>query len=350
MDRRSFLTTSGLFAVSSIAGGSLLVGCADGGSPSTGPSASPSGTKLKNLVYVTPFQHIVSHADVYVAVQEGYFEEVGLFITPVGGTGTASSVSQVTANQGVFGKAAAIITGPLIADQGAEIITVGQKDQKSQYSVASDPANPLKHPRDWQGKSIGVISKGGTTELLLDAMSVAAGLDPTKVDKKVTGADAGSLEFLRRGEVDGFITFIGSETAFKQMEVELFYLNSDEFAPMPGDSYFVKKSDAESQPEVITDFLGACRRGWEFMAEEKNLDKVLTAVGAFNPIEVQDAELAGLKVKAEVDVSTPKDGGFLTIDMPAWEAGLELMRKAGIVKDTARPVSDFVTSEFVDAI
>jgi NitT/TauT family transport system substrate-binding protein len=349
MDRRSFLTTSGLIVVSSVAGGSVLVGCANGGATSTA-GKSPGNAKLKNLVYVTPFQHIISHADVYVASQEGYFEEAGLFITPVGGTGTASSVSQVAAGQGVFGKAAAIITAPLIADQGTEIITVGQKDHKSQYSVASDPAKPLKHPKDWQGKSIGVISKGGTTELLLDAMSVAAGLDPKNVTKKVTGADAGSLEFLRRGEVDGFITFIGSETAFKKMKVDLHYLNTGDFAPMPGDSYFVKKSDAESQGQIITDFLGACRKGWEFMAQESNIDKVLSAVKAFNPIEVQDKELAAMKVKAEVAVSTPANGKFLSIDMPAWESGLKLLREAGMVKDTARPLSDFVTAKFVDAI
>ena len=34
----------------------------------------------------------------------------------------------------------------------------------------------------------------------------------------------------------------------------------------------------------------------------------------------------------------------------SWEEGLVLMRKAGIVKDTARPISDFVTTEFIDAI
>lgn len=349
MDRRSFLSASGLIVVSSVAGGSVLVGCGNGGA-GTSTRTSPANSKLKNLVYVTPFQHIISHADVYVASQEGYFEEVGLYITPVGGTGTASSVSQVAAGQGVFGKAAPIITAPLIADQGTEIVTIGQKDHKSQYSVASDPAKPLKHPRDWQGKSIGVISKGGTTELLLDAMSVAAGLDPKNVTKKVTGADAGSLEFLRRGEVDGFITFIGSETAFRKMKVDLNYLNSGEFAPMPGDSYFAKKADLEKQPQVLTDFLKACRRGWEFMAEESNIDKVLSAVEVFNPIEVQDKELAEMKVKAEVAVSTPANGKFLSIDMPAWESGIKLMRQAGIVKDTSRPISDFVDPKFVDAI
>ncbi|MCT2581575.1 ABC transporter substrate-binding protein [Actinophytocola sp. S1-96] len=172
MDRRSFLRTGGLFAVTTAAGSSFLMACA----PSTGNDAAsnnPSDPSLRNLVFVTPFQHIINYADVYVAIQEGFFEEEGLRIEPIGGSGTASSVSQVSAGQGMFGKAAAVITCPLIADTGATIVTVAQGDQKSQYSVASMPDNPLTHPDQWQNKTIGVISKGGTTELLLDAMSVA---------------------------------------------------------------------------------------------------------------------------------------------------------------------------------
>ena len=180
-------------------------------------------------------------------------------------------------------------------------------------------------------------------------MSVAAGLDPTKVGKVVTGADVGSLEFLNRGEVDGFITYLGSETAFKQRKIELYYLNTDEFAKMPGDSYFVKKTDVENQAEVITGFLGASRRGYQFLEREEPRQGALRGRG------VQQGRGAATRSspaqgQGRGDVSSPKAGGYLTIDMPAWEAGLELMRKAGIVKDTARPVGDFVTTEFVDAI
>lgn len=351
MDRRQFLTRSGLIAVSSIGGASFLVGCA--------PQSSNTGTggggqrsadpDLKNLVYVTPFQHILSHIDVYVAVQEGYFEEEGLFITAVGGTGTASSVSQVVAEQGVYGKAASVITCPLIADQATEIVTVAQKDQVSQYSIASSPDAPLTSPEMFQGKTIGVISQGGTTELLLDAMSVAAGLDPAGVNKVVTGADVGSQEFLRRGEVDGFITFLGSETSFRQMGVELNYLNTDDYAKLPGDSYFVTTATAEQQPEDVVSFLRACRKAWDFIAVPDNVDAVLEAMGAYNEIEVSDVELAKAKIEGEVKLATaPGDGGYLSIDEGTWESAMELMRKSGIVKDQSRPLSDFVTTEFID--
>lgn len=349
MDRRSFLRSSGLFAVTTAAGSSFVMSCA----PSTGNDSAnnnPSDPSLRDLAFVTPFQHIINYADIYVAIQEGYFEEEGLRIEPIGGSGTASSVSQVSAGQAFFGKAAAVITCPLIADTGATIITVGQGDQKSQYSVASSPDNPLTHPEQWQGKTIGVISKGGSTELLLDAMSVAEGLDPAKVRKVVTGGDVGSLEFLNRGEVDGFITYLGSETAFEQRDIELNYLNTDEFAKMPGDSYFVKTADVAKEGEAIVGFLRASRKGYQFLEKSENLDAVLTAVGAYNEVEVSDEELAKLKVEAQAPLCKPESGDYLSIDLPSWESALELMRKSGIVKDKKMPVDNFVTSEFVDQI
>lgn len=349
MDRRSFLRNSGLFAITTAAGSTFVMACA----PSTGNDSAnqaAAGPNARDATFITPFQHIINYADVYVAIQEGFFAKEGLNVDVIGGTGTASSVSQVSANQGLVGKAAAVNTCPLIADTGAAIITVAQGDQKSQYSVASKPDNPLTHPDQWQGKTIGVISKGGSTELLLDAMSVAEGLDPTKVRKVVTGADVGSLEFLNRGEVDGFITFLGSETALKQRGIELHYLNTDEFAKMPGDSYFVKTEDVEKEAAAITGFLRASRKGFQFLEKPENLDKVLSAVGAFNKVEVSDEELAKLKVEAQPKLCKPASGDYLTIDMPAWESAIELMRKSGIMKDTTRPIEDFVTARFVEQI
>lgn len=347
MDRRSFLRNSGLFLVTTAAGGSFLMGCA----PDTGSKvAKKAAAGAKDVNFITPFQHIINYADVYVAIQEGYFAEEGLNVDVIGGSGTASSVSQVTADQGLFGKAASVNTCPLIADNNTKIITVAQGDQKSQYSVASKPDNPLTHPEQWQGKTIGVISKGGSTELLLDAMSVAEGLDPKKVKKVVTGADVGSLEFLNRGEVDGFITYIGSESAFKQRGIDLHYLNTDEFAKMPGDSYFVKTEDAEKQQEAIVGFLRASHKAYKFLEKPENIDKVLEAVAAFNKVEVQDEELAKIKVEAQIALCKPESGDYLDLDMEAWESAIELMRKSKIIKDTKRPLEDFVTTEFVDQI
>lgn len=349
MDRRMFLRSSGMVAITSAAGSTFLMGCA----PNTGNGQvdqSAAGPNATNVVFMSPFQHILNYADVYAGIQEGYFAEEGLKIDVVGGSGTGSSLSQVAAGQGMFGKAAAVITCPLIGDEGGQFITVAQGDQRSQYSLASSPDNPLTEPSQWQGKTIGVISKGGSTELLLDAMSVAAGLDPSNVKKVVTGADVGSLEFLNRGSVDGFITYLGSEAAFQQREIELHYLNTDSFAKMPGDSYLVKTTDLEKHADDIVAFLRASRRGFEFVEDPDNLDKVLTAMSAYNEVEVQDRELAKLKVEAQPKICKPDSGDYLSIDMPAWKSGIELMRKSGILKDTSRPISDFVTTEFVDQI
>lgn len=352
---------AGLFAVTSLAGGSFLVGCsnetavapAPAPTPGTPETPAPAPRNLRNLVYVTPYQHILSHADVYVAIQEGYFEEEGLLITPIGGQGTASSVQQVAARQGMFGKGASVITMPLIADGTADLVTVAQKDQRGQYKVASDPSSPLLTPDDLVGKNIGVISLGGTARLSLDAMMIAAGVPLDSVNRVVTGADAASLEFLRRGEVDGFFTFTGTETTFNLQGIDLAYLPTSDYADLPEDSYFVTKQTAETDPEAIVSFLRSCRRAWEYMADPGNAAGVLSATGAWNPTEVEDEERAAAIVAAEVVLVTPDDPNkdFLDINLPAWETGIELCKALDLIaEDVNLPLSAYVTTEFIDQV
>jgi NitT/TauT family transport system substrate-binding protein len=348
MDRRTFLKQSGLFVVTTLSGSSFLVGC---GTPQPAAPSVNRPTSLRNEIYLTPFQHIIAHIDVYVAMEKGWFEEQGLLIKPVGGTGTAASVSQVAAKQALYGKAASIITVPQIADQNVPLLSVGQVDQRSQYSVASLPERPLKHPRDWQGKSIGVISRGGTTELLLDAMSIMTGLDPNNVNKKVTGADAGSYEFLRRGEVDGFITFSGSETAFRVMGINLHYLNTDEFARVPGDAYIVLRETAEKDGQAVLGFLRAVKRAYEWLQDKNNHDEAIRIMGKWNPVEVEDRKLALAKIEAQVKLATPDPGGkLLRADPQAWEDGVRVMARAGIIKHQNLKATDCYTNRFVDQL
>lgn len=354
MDRRNFLKTAGLFSVAT-AGGVFLVGCSTGeenqaGGATPGTDTTPDASPVASAVFMTPFQHIMNYGDAYVAMNEGYFEDEGLRVEAVGGSGTATSVQQVVAGQAQYGKAAAVVTGPLIADEGADIITIARGDQKSQYSVASLPETPLLHPKDWQGKTIGVISLGGATELLLDAMSVAAGLDPANVNKVVTGADVSSLEFLNNGEVDGFITYVGSEVAIKNLGIELHYLNTDEFAPMPGDSYIVARSALAEHKEEMAAFLRACRRAFKFMEDPNNAEKVYEAVGVYNPTEVEDKDLAKMKLEAYMDLSKPANGDYLDMDMADWQIALDLMVKSGIIESANPSVEDFATTEVLDLI
>lgn len=363
IDRRRFMKGAGLFTVTSLAGGSFLVGCSDdtavapapAPAPTPGAPAAPAPAPrdLRNLVYVTPFQHILSHADVYVAMQEGYFAEEGLLITPIGGQGTATSVQQVAARQGIFGKGASVITMPLIADGTADLVTVAQKDQRGQYKVASDPSAPITRPEDLAGKTIGVISLGGTARLSLDAMMIAAGVPLDSVNRVVTGADAASLEFLRRGEVDGFFTFTGTETTFNLQGIELVYLPTSDYADLPEDSYFVTKRSAETEGEAIVSFLRGCRRAWEYMADPSNIAGVLSATGVWNPTEVENEERAAAIVAAEVVLATSDDPTkqFLDIDLPAWESGVELCKALELIaEDVDLPLSDYVTTEFIDQV
>lgn len=347
MQRRQFLKSATVYLGAGMAGGtafSLGENCAI-------RSALAQGLRKDNWVSpssITPLQCYV-----VVAKEKRFFEEQGLDITIQPTPGTASAVTQVAAGAANFSQSAAITTVPAVANQGAEILTVAQVIYRSVFEIASATGKPMSHPRDWQGKTIGVMSVGGSTDLLLDAMSVAAGLDPKNVKKVVTGISAGSYAFLDRGQVDGFFAFYPVRIALESQGVKLNYLNTDDFAPIPPDAVIVSKSlvSTEAGRAALVSYLKACAKSMRYLLDPANYDEVTTMLGKYNPVEATDRAAARRKFEFVAELAKrPATVPFMHCDDEAWTKGVALMAQIGMIKAGAPPASAYYTNDFAKQI
>ena len=66
-----------------------------------------------------------------------------------------------------------------------------------------------------KGKTVGVVSVGGSTEQLLDIMLRAVGMTKADVSIKVVGNSPGVLQFVRQGRIDCFINSVGVVVALQ---------------------------------------------------------------------------------------------------------------------------------------
>ena len=178
MRRRGFIGTTGLATIS-FAGAHVPLGILSAGAQARAPG--------DEHVWMAPSRVTLFQSFMTVAEAKGWFREEGVNVKVQPGTGTAAAVQQVATGGTAFGMAAPVATCGPIADQDAPIVTIGQVAYRGFFEIASRADRPLRHPSDFQGKTIGILSVGGTTDLQLDAMSIAVGLDPTKVRKVVTG-------------------------------------------------------------------------------------------------------------------------------------------------------------------
>lgn len=304
------------------------------------------------LSWISPARINLAHAYVLVGVAKGWFKDAGLDVEVRTGTGTAQSVAQVASSNSIFGQAGPLTSCPAIADQQADLVTIGQVQYKSFFEIASLKNKPLRNPDDWQGKTVGVMSLAGTTDVILDAMSMNAGRNPANVRKVVTGSSASGVAFLQRGEVDGFFVFPDSKIALQGMGVDLHYLATEDFAPMPGDGILVSKKNA-ANPEYgkpIVEFLKVCKRGLEFAQDPKNDAETIGVVAKYNPIEGGDLD-KGRKVLQSMRIYATPTGGVppIVCDTGKWEIAVRLMEKIGVIKKAGVPLGTFVDNVFAKA-
>src|SRR6185295_16200651 len=133
------------------------------------------------------FGYLVAFAPDLVGKAGGYFEREGLDVTITGGRGPTQSVQQVLSGQALMSRTGATEIMKAIANDGAPVVVVATINQGSPFFVISKRTAPIRSPQDMLGKVIGVVSKGGGTENLLDAMLAEKGIEPAMVKREAVG-------------------------------------------------------------------------------------------------------------------------------------------------------------------
>lgn len=347
MKRRDFLRSGTVFLGGAFGASAAL---SLGGNCFIGHAMAQSKRKEK---WISPSSITPLQCYVLIAKEKGYFDAEGLDITIQPTPGTASAITQVASGQALFSQGAAITTVPAIANQNAEVITIGQVIYKSVFEVASPKGKPLSSPKDWVGKTIGIMSVGGSTDQLVDAMMVASGVDPKSVKKAVTGLSAGAYAFLERGQVDAFLSFYSMRIALDAQNVQLSYVNTDDFAPIPPDSVLLAKSAlaTEADRKASAAYMRACAKGMQYLLDKKNYAEIAEYLAKYNPVEAQDKEVAFKKFEVVADLAKRPPGvPFMHCDDKAWATGVELMAKIGMIKPNAKPLGEYYTNDIAKMI
>lgn len=346
MHRRKFLKTGTLFfggptgaSVALSLGGNCYIASAH---------AASRKEKWVSPSVITPLQCYV-----VVAKEKGFFEAEGLDISIQATPGTANAITQLASGGAMFAQSAAITSVPAVANRDAGVITVGQVIYRSVFELASPADRPIKAGDSLNGKTIGLMSVGGSTDQLLDAMSIASNSDPKSVKKVVTGMSAGAFAFLQRKQVDAFFSYYPMRIALEAQGVPLHYLNSDDVAPIPPDSIIVSRTalNSESDRAAVVRYLRACAKSMRFLLDSANYDEAVSLLAKYNPVEAQDRALARKKFEYIATLARrPEHVPFMHCDDKAWASGVSLMERIGLIKPNAKPLSEYYTNDLVKQI
>jgi ABC-type nitrate/sulfonate/bicarbonate transport system substrate-binding protein len=302
---------------------------------------------LRPMTFVTPFGYLIAFAPDLVGKAGGYFEREGLDVTIAGGRGSAQSVQQVLSGQALMSRTGGADIMKAIANEGAPVVVVATITQGSPFSVISKQTAPVRNPHDMVGKVIGVISKGGGTENLLDAMLAAHGIDPVTVKREAVGDSPGAFGLVEAGRLDAFLgatdTLIGLQGAGAPIE----YFSTDDFAPVPGQVYIAAREAVARQPDTIVRYLRGVRRAVDAMLADEAMDQTLDLLANFEIAALKDTTIAKADLKASKALWLSAGSGALLRNVPErWQRGRDLLAKVGVVKPG--PASELYTNALID--
>lgn len=258
----------------------LLVAASCGGDEESG------GGESTNLTVTIPFPSGAVFYPLFVAQENGYFEEEGIRVTvePVDGSG--ATIQQLSAGQA---QVAVPSPGPFMqaVARGEDLRSVYTLYQSNVFSVQVPADSQVQSLADLEGMTVGVGAlDGGETPFVKAALKEAAGLEEGDYELLAVGDGGQAAVALNRGDVDAYASAFVDVAIMKLRGVELRNILPEEFQNF-FDTVFVFESDfVEENPNVIEGFGRAIAKGTVWGLDDAT--GVVEITSRFFPEEAED--------------------------------------------------------------
>ncbi len=302
----------------------------------------------EKVTILTPFTFLIGFAELLYPVSAGFYAEQGLDATVLPAAGSAAAVTQVLAGQAQFCRTGAIDLMTAAVARNAPLVAIATIAQASTIWMISPAKAPINSPADFKGKTIGIISKAGLAENLLDMMLAGAKIDPKSVPREAVGNAPGAYSLIEQGRIAGYLASTSTMLALKAAGTPIVAWNTDDFAKVPGQVLIASRETVEKRPELCQKFLNAVN-----MAVKELMDpsKIEAAIAKMKPLEISDAkDPAAAKAALLAEETTWSPGGVkpLTNVAERFAVCRDLMVAANLLPQGA--TDQVFTNQFVDKL
>jgi len=291
----------------------------------------------EKIVYLTPFGYLMGFVDTMYAETGGFFANHGLDVDIQGGRGSAMAVQQVSAGNVLVSR-----TG------GTDMIKAAAKDpsivafaeiyQRDIFYVISSQQKPLTEPKQFAGKTIGIVSKGGATENILNMMLAKEGIAADSVNRETTGEGPAPFEFIAQGRIDAYIATSATVQQLQADKKPFLSWSVDKVAPSPGQVYITSKKALAERPEALANFLLGVYDALGALTAAKDLKPILKSMNEkYEVIESKKPDGGEALLAFTIDAYRPSYRDKLGSDPAGWASAYDLMVKAKIIEPIAAP-------------
>lgn len=244
-----------------------LAGCGSAGKTDDKSVASAQKGSGETLV-LNEVAHSIFYAPMYVAIEEGYFEEEGLDVTLVTGFGadkTMTAVLSGDADIGFMGSEASIYT--YVGGTDDPVVNFAQLTQRAgNFLVSREPVSDFT----WdmlKGKDVLGGRAGGMPEMVFEYILKKNNIDPAtdlSIDQSI---DFGSTAAAFSGGQGDFTVEFEPHATSLEAKGDGYVIASlgTDSGYVPYTAFCAKKSFLEANPDKIQSFTNALQRGTDYV-------------------------------------------------------------------------------------
>lgn len=319
----------------------ILGGCGNTGANET-TGGAPEKAELEEVTVILDYVANTNHTGMYVALDQGYYEEEGLKVNIVEPTEGATA-SLVAVGKGDFGISyQEDVTVALTSADPLPIKAIAAVIQHNTSGFAAYADKGIQSPKDFEGKTYAGWGGPGE-EAVLRAVMTQAGADFSKLNLVIS--DGSGFEALK-DKVDlmwfyeawDSVKCALNDFPISYMPVRDLDERLDYYTPViiAGDQIL------EEKPEMVKKFLAATSRGYEFAMENpKESAEILHTYApdySMEMLTMSQEYLAGKYAEDADRWGEMKD--------QVWDNYTEFMVEYGVIQE-AIPAAECYTNEFL---
>ncbi|WP_127784358.1 ABC transporter substrate-binding protein [Rhodococcus sp. X156] len=321
LSRRTLLRGALGLGALALGGPAVLSACASGATN----QVAADGTRA--MTYQLSWLPTTEHSGSWIASDRGFYRDGGLSVEFLNGGPNTSRETVVMSGKALVGGSEADVVAKAIT-QGADLKIIGTRFQKSPFCILSLADTPIKSPQEMVGKKIGVAAANETVFNLLLKIN---NIDPASIDVVPVQFDPAPVA---NREVDGQVVFVINEPTqleAKGIDTHTFLFADHGYTLFSG-VYFAKTQTVRENPEQLSAFLLAERRGWEANIADPQLGADLT-VNVFGKDQGFDRAQQLVESRTIPQIMVTPDtnaGGLLTLPPALMEQNIKTLNTAGI--------------------
>ncbi len=327
----------------------LLTACSgeseDSGKTAQDGSGSAVQKEEEELTKVTlnEVAHSIFYAPMYVAIEEGYFEEEGIELDLVCGFGADKTMTAVISGEadiGFMGSEASIYT----YNEGATdyVVNFAQLTQRAgNFLVAREKMDDFSW-EDLKGHLVLGGRKGGMPEMVFEYILKENGIDPEEDLEINQSIDFGSTAAaFSEGQGDFTVEFEpGATTLESEGKGYVVASLGEDSGYVPYTAFSAKRSYIDENPDIIQGFTNALQKGMDYV-QAHSPEEIASVIEPQFP--ETDLETITTIVTRYYDQDTWKSN--LIFEESSFDLLQDILESAGELEKRA-PYDDLVTTKF----